>query len=135
MSRVEGLLAVRVVTDTPERFERTRDFYRALLGRTETGGFGDASSAQQAAFFQLGPIELIVTREDEPTPESKVEQGPVWLCFRASDPKDAHGAALSRGADLPNPPVATSFGSEAFFANDPMGLPVYVGTPWKSPRP
>ena len=94
MSEIEGFLAVRVVTDTPERFER----------------------------------------EAEPTPESKVKQGPVWLCFRTPNPKVAHSGALSRGANLPSPPVPTSFGSEAFFANDPMGLPIYVGTAWRSPR-
>lgn len=134
MSTPNELLAIRIVVSNSVEFDVTRDFYRRLLGRDEDGSFGDSQSVQQAAFFRLGNVELIVTRELDATPEARIRQGPVWLCFRTENPDSAFADARARDAALPHEPVNTSFGTRGFFANDPMGLPVYVGTAWQSPR-
>ena len=128
MSEIEGLYAVRVVTRDADEHVRTVRFYESLLGCAPFRQFGDDRSVHQAAFFAVGDVQLIVTREDEPTPEAAVHQGPVWLCFKATDPDAARDAANRRGAALAAEPVTTSFGSRAFFSNDPAGLAVYVGT-------
>ncbi len=130
MSEIDDLYAVRVVTRDANEHVRTVRFYESLLGCAPFRQFGDDRSMHQAAFFALGDIQLIVTREDEPTPEAAIRQGPVWLCFKTADPDEALAAANRRGAALDTEPVTTSFGSRAFFSNDPAGLAVYVGTGW-----
>ena len=131
MSEIEKFLAVRVVCETPAKFEETVAYYRGLLGRDEALRFGEPGDPQLGAFFQVGDAQLIVTCE-EVTPEAKVEQGAAWLCFHSEDPRALLEAARARGTPLPNEVVATSFGTEGFFANEPNGLPLYVGTPWST---
>ncbi|MEZ6187038.1 MAG: VOC family protein [Planctomycetota bacterium] len=131
MSEIEKFLAVRVVCATPEKFEEAVRFYRGLLGRDEGLRFGQPGDVQQGAFFSLGDAQLIVTCE-EVTPEAAVEQGAAWLCFHSQDPEQLLADARGRGAALPNDVVDTSFGTRGFFANEPTGLPIYVGTPWSA---
>ncbi len=97
MTTTNELLAVRIVTTDAAEFAETRDFYRRLLGREEDGGLGDGTSVHQAAFFRLSNVELIVTREQDATPEAKINKGNVWLCFRTDDPDSAFAAARARG--------------------------------------
>lgn len=130
MTDIDRLYAVRVVTTDGDEFLRTARFYETLLGTSPFRQFGDERSAHQAAFFRIGDLELIVTREEEPTPEAGIRQGPVWLCFEAPDPDSAFAAARARGAAIASSPVETSFGTRAFFSNDPAGLAVYVGQGW-----
>jgi uncharacterized glyoxalase superfamily protein PhnB len=130
VSEIEGLYAIRIVTNDGEKFAATVAFYEALLGEAPFRQFGDPQSVHQAAFFQVREVQIVVTREEEPTPESGIHQGPVWLCFRTANPDAAFSDACERGADLRTPPVPTSFGTRAFFANDPCGLATYVGTGW-----
>ncbi len=83
MSEIADLYAVRLVTKNSEEYTLTRRFYQALLDQEPFREFGDSKSLHEAAFFRLGGLELVVTREEEPTPESGIRQAPVWLCLRA----------------------------------------------------
>lgn len=127
---ISGIKAFRIVVKDANEFEKARDFYRQILGKDEKVAFGNATDIHQAAFFDVGGIDLIVTRETEATPEANIQQGPAWICFKADDPEKALADANKRGAKIENQVVDTSFGTRAFFVNDPSGLAVYVGTPW-----
>ena len=130
MADITGLHAVRIVAADINEFERTVLFYERLIGDEPFRRFGGPGAVHSAAFFQVGVTQLIVTLEPDVTPEAEIEQGPVWLCFRTDDPDQTLDAARSRDAELPNSAVSTSFGTRAFYANDPTGLAVYVGTGW-----
>jgi hypothetical protein len=130
MADIIGLQAVRVVAEDLDEFERTAGFYERLLGLEPFRRFGGADAVHSAAFFRVGDVQLIVTLEPTVTPEAAIRQAPVWLCFKTNDPNEALEAARSREAAVPNDVVSTSFGTRAFYANDPGGLAVYVGTGW-----
>ena len=130
MADITGLHAVRIVTGDLDQFERTATFYQRLLGVEPFRQFGGPGALHSAAFFQVGATQLIVTLEPVVTTEAEVDQGPVWLCFKTNDPEPTLDAARARRAELPNDVVRTSFGTRAFYANDPAGLAVYVGTGW-----
>lgn len=129
---ITGIKAIRIVTTDPQEFEKTRDFYRGLLGKREKLAFGGPKDVHQGAFFEVGGIDLVVTREADVTPEAKIKQGPAWICFKTDEPESTLSQARDRGTSLPNEVVNTSFGTQGFFVNDPTGLAVYVGTPWQS---
>jgi predicted enzyme related to lactoylglutathione lyase len=132
--RITGLRALRLVCIDVDRYERTCAFYRELLGPTDRGTCGGDEDSQRATAFRLAEgLDLIIALEIEPPPEAFLTPGPVWLCFQCEGADAQYEAAQASGCDLLNEPIDTAFGTRAFYANDPDGRPVYVGTPW--PRP
>lgn len=127
--RVKG---IRLLCESGETFERMVSFYGALLGRKPDQAFGERTDVQQAASWRMVQgFELILAREPEPTPEAYVDPSNGWLCLLVGDVDATHGELLRREIELWNDPIDTTFGTRAFFTNDPAGNTLYLGEDWR----
>ena len=114
------LTRLLVVSD----IERSRDWYKNVLGATPYREYGGSSCVLQV----LGTWLLLVTgggpTEDKPTvtftPPDDPNRVSAELIFRVADCSEAYETLTARGAEFMTPPVDRGYEVRAFF-RDPDG--------------
>lgn len=94
-------------------------FYREALGLTEIEK-PEHLKSRGGAWFQVGPVQMHVGIDLEPSPKSKRH-----VCFLVSDLGAARAAALARGLTLEDEGKAE--GLIRFFVRDPAGNRIEIG--------
>ena len=94
-------------------------FYRDVLALTEIEK-PEHLKARGGAWFQVGPIQMHVGIDPEPSPKSKRH-----ICFLVADLAAAKAAVEARGATIEDEGKAE--GLTRFFVRDPSGNRIEIG--------
>jgi predicted enzyme related to lactoylglutathione lyase len=103
----------------PTDLERSRAFYRDVLGLAVFREFGTGPSRGTVFFLGGGYLELSGGTGAGPTPAVQ-----LWLQVR--DAEAAHRELLAAGVEVLRPPVREPWGLVEMWISDPDGLRIAV---------
>jgi predicted enzyme related to lactoylglutathione lyase len=112
------VLSSRVLLRTTD-LERSRAFYRDVLGLAVFREFGTGPSRGTVFFLGGGYLELSGGTGAGPTPAVQ-----LWLQVR--DAEAAHRELLAAGVEVLRPPVREPWGLVEMWISDPDGLRIAV---------